>query len=274
MPGRGEPVQTALRNSVTCGLYSRRSNLKPCRRQGLFQSADQLAELRRGVAGGCIHDVIVSPIMRLVETQLEARRADLLRRQLQRLQSGLLDIADEHQRAMQRLAAHRAPAAQMSQRLLPGSQTFALRGRRPQREEHLGNRAAGWMVHGRHFIRIFSEVEYLAAFREPLITHFSGESQCRVLAHSSSIYTICLVIRCAAPCASSRNSKLLEVPFQVKCAPYFNSHDLGNLQNRRELGQVPGAAQRMTRHIKADRRGMSEHATTQLTGAAGFRGFQ
>jgi hypothetical protein len=32
--------------------------------------------------------------------------------------------------------------------------------------------------------------------------YFAGESQRRVLAHSSSINPICLVIRCAAPCGA------------------------------------------------------------------------
>ena len=36
-----------------------------------------------------------------------------------------------------------------------------------------------------------------------------------VVAHSSPIHLICLVIRCAAPCASSRKSEFLEVPINL-----------------------------------------------------------
>ncbi len=41
--------------------------------------------------------------------------------------------------------------------------------------------------------------------------HFAGELRRRVLAHSSPTNMVCLVIRCAAPCISSRKSELLEV---------------------------------------------------------------
>jgi len=41
-------------------------------------------------------------------------------------------------------------------------------------------------------------------------------------------------------------------------------------KNRREQGELQGAAQRVTRHTMIGRRGMSEHATQQITRAAGY----
>ena len=44
-----------------------------------------------------------------------------------------------------------------------------------------------------------------------------GESLRRVLTYSSPIKSICLVVRCAAPCASSRKSEFLEA---YQCIKY------------------------------------------------------
>src|SRR5450756_3068286 len=104
--------------------------------QALLQRADQLRQMLRHMAGRGIHDVVMSPITRLIEAQLETRRADFQRGKSQRLKSGLLDIADEHQRVMQRLTAHGAPAAKVLQRFLPRVQLTTLRGGRPQCEKY------------------------------------------------------------------------------------------------------------------------------------------
>src|SRR5450759_3707784 len=79
------------------------------------------------MTGRGIHDVVMSPITRLTKTQLETRSADLLRGKLQCLKSAPLDIADEHQGVVQRLAAHC--------------------GGRPQCEKYPCCRVAGWMIH-------------------------------------------------------------------------------------------------------------------------------
>src|SRR3972149_979863 len=115
--------------------------------QVLLQRAGQLRQLLRQVTGRGIHDVIMPPVARVIETQLETLPAHLLRRQLQRLKSGLIDIADEHQRVMQGLAAHRAAAAQSFQRCLPRGQMTAFCGVRPQRKKYPRGRMIGSMAH-------------------------------------------------------------------------------------------------------------------------------
>src|SRR3989338_1443257 len=104
--------------------------------QVLLQRAGQLRQLLRQVTGRGIHDVIMPPVARVIETQLETLPAHLLRRQLQRLKSGLIDNADEHQRVMQGLAAHRAAAAQSFQRYQPRGQMTAFHGGWPQGEKY------------------------------------------------------------------------------------------------------------------------------------------
>ena len=120
---------------------------KMMRRQALFQRAGQLRQMLRHMGGCGIHDVVVSPITRLVETQFETCRVDFQRGKLQCLEPGLFHIADEHQRVVKVLAAHRAPAAQVLQRFLPCSQTTALGGSRPQREKYFYRRMLELWVH-------------------------------------------------------------------------------------------------------------------------------
>ena len=128
-------------------LVSAPVKLKTVRVQALPQRIGQIHQLPRHMARRSIHDMVMPPVARLVETQLEALPADLLRRQLQCLQGIQLHVADERQRVVQCLAAHRAPAAQAFQRRLPRGQLRGLGGGRPQGEKYPCGRIVGWMIH-------------------------------------------------------------------------------------------------------------------------------
>jgi len=99
--------------------------------QALPQRINQLRQLLWRVAGGGVHDMVVLPVARLVEAQLEALPGNLLRRQLQYLQPVKLNVADEDQCIVQCFATHGAPAAQAFQRRLPRGQLRALGSRWP-----------------------------------------------------------------------------------------------------------------------------------------------
>ena len=99
--------------------------------QALLQRINQLRQLLWRAAGGGVHDMVVPPVARLVDAQLEAFAGNFLCRQLQCLQPVKRNIADEYQCGVQCLAAHGASAAQAFQRRLPCGQLRSLGSRWP-----------------------------------------------------------------------------------------------------------------------------------------------
>jgi hypothetical protein len=115
--------------------------------QVLLQRANEMYKMLRHIAGCCIHDVVMSPVTRLVEAELEDFTASFPGSQLQSFEPGLLYISDENQGAMQCIVLHRSPAAKVMQGSQPQGQLFALGVSRPQREKYFYLRAVGVMAH-------------------------------------------------------------------------------------------------------------------------------
>lgn len=99
--------------------------------QALLQRPDQLRQLLRQIAWCGMDNVIVSPVASSIETQSKMLSTDFLCRQLQRFQPACFNLADKHQRAVQRFAAHGSATAQLFQRHLPRSQFLSPGGSRP-----------------------------------------------------------------------------------------------------------------------------------------------
>ena len=108
--------------------------------------------------------------------------------------------------------------------------------------------------------------------------HFLGESRHRMLAHFSPVYSICLVIRCAAPCASSLKAEFLKALLIIKVMAFFSlalclstaqAFDLGQeLRNAARELQKPGATSSLGGYSEAEEVAIGRQIAGNLLGAA------